>query len=188
MTEAEVSRLFANTTGMLRPVFRLLALCGLRIGELLALWPDDLHAGALRVDESELRGERSSTKNSACAPCPCRPRCVPNWRLGHRVVSNRAGLAIPQRCGQDVYPQYDDPLRSRCGAVCRRDTRPHLPHVPHHVRHALWRSGRRSGDPGPLDTRLYREQVQAAYPDRAAADVNEMEKRLSNIVRMKWRA
>jgi len=74
LTEAEVQRLFASITGRERLMFRILVLCGPRIGELLALRRDDFLGSVLRVDESALSRQRSNTKNRKKRPLPLSPR------------------------------------------------------------------------------------------------------------------
>jgi integrase len=73
LTIDEVKHLFATTHGRTRLLFRLLILCGLRIGEALALrWRDVGDDGWLRISRSCTDGAPVPTKNSKerLVPCP----------------------------------------------------------------------------------------------------------------------
>lgn len=70
LTEEEVCRLFAETTGRNRLIWRILVLTGARIGELMALTKSDLTVEGLRFDESALDGKPSSTKNRKIRTAP----------------------------------------------------------------------------------------------------------------------
>src|SRR6185436_10118279 len=63
MTEQEALHLFSSLSGLAHLLFRLLVLCGLRIGEALSLRWNDVCGNTLVVDESALQGKSSLTKN-----------------------------------------------------------------------------------------------------------------------------
>ncbi len=72
MSEEEVRRLFIVTSGRENLMWRIMCLCGLRLGECLALRGADITPFGLLVDESAYNGKGARTKNgkSRLVPLP----------------------------------------------------------------------------------------------------------------------
>ena len=70
LTEQEVVRLFGSIEGQDRLFFRLLILCGARLGEVLALRREDVQGGEVRLTASALYGKRGPTKNRKTRTVP----------------------------------------------------------------------------------------------------------------------
>lgn len=63
LTPEEVRRLFEQTSDRDYLIWRVLLLCGLRIGECIALAKDDIRPDGLMVDESAFEGQAAGTKS-----------------------------------------------------------------------------------------------------------------------------
>lgn len=86
LTVDEVRRLFANTTGRDRLLWRVLLLTGARISEACALKREDLIPAGLRIDESAYHGRADQTKTRKIryAPIPADLRReIGQWDSGH---------------------------------------------------------------------------------------------------------
>ena len=189
MTEAEVSRLFAATTGRARLVWRLLVLTGARIGELIALRRDDIHGNVLRIDESAVNRRASTTKNKKTRMAPLPPalaRELAEWveqMPADQVLLFPAAdgrLVRRQRMNQEMLQAARDAagIPDLTFRMCRT-TFATLYHGD--IADAQAILGHTTAD---FTLREYKRSVS----ERAAAGVAEMENRLGGVVRMKKRA
>jgi integrase len=89
LTEEEVHRLWDTSEGQDYLVFRVLVLCGARPNEAFALKRNDDMGAVLRIDESGARGQFASTKNKKTryAPIPASLRAELNEWLSARSDS-----------------------------------------------------------------------------------------------------
>jgi len=109
MVLPEVQRLFEKTSGRDYMMWRVLVLCGLRIGECIALGKTDLAPDGLFVDESAFQGQPAETKNrkTRIVPLPAMLRSeLDDWARsipGELLFPNRNGGML-NRKGEEVTP------------------------------------------------------------------------------------
>ena len=98
LSEEEVRRLWDATTGEDYLMWRIAILTGARIGEVLALDRTDLVPDGLRIDQSALEGQASSTKNkkSRIAPIPASLRD----ELEEWLAANKSHPLFPTATGK----------------------------------------------------------------------------------------
>jgi integrase len=94
----EVQRLWDETEGVHYLIWRVLLMTGTRIGEVLALERADILPEGLRVDESALNGEPSTTKNKGTrvAPLPASLRTA----LAEWLTTHDQNLIFPSSAGR----------------------------------------------------------------------------------------
>lgn len=103
LTEAEVARLFTSLQGQDRLFFRILILCGARMGEVMALRREDIHDGIVTFSGSALFGQRGPTKTrkTRVAPLPQSLQVeITHW-LSLRV--DDGPLVFPSRHGTILF-------------------------------------------------------------------------------------
>jgi len=105
----EIFSLFEKTSGRDYVLWRVLVLCGLRIGECLALRKTDITPGGLFIDESAFQGQPAETKNrkTRIIPLPAvLRRELEDWTHsigGELLFPNRRGGML-NRKGEEVTP------------------------------------------------------------------------------------
>lgn len=107
LTLNEVRRIFATTDGRTRLMFRVLILCGCRIGEALALRWRDLQDGWFLISRSALDGQPGPTKGrkSRVAPVPASLMAELNHWRSLTVFSGEDDLIFAAQTGHMVWRQ-----------------------------------------------------------------------------------
>jgi integrase len=109
LTVEQVCRLFERTSGRDYVMWRVLILCGLRIGECIALKKSDVLQEGLLVDESAYQGNAAQTKNRKRRIVPLPPILrseLDDWARtveGDLLFPARTG-AMLDRKGEEVTP------------------------------------------------------------------------------------
>jgi integrase len=111
LTPEEVYRLWEKSSGRDYVMWRVLILCGPRIGECLALKKSDITPDGLLIDESAYEGQAASTKNRKIriVPLPAVLRSeLGDWArsiAGELLFPNRNGGML-NRKGEEVTPMF----------------------------------------------------------------------------------
>jgi integrase len=182
MTLPEVQRLFERTSGRDYVMWRVLILCGLRIGECIALEKTDITPDGLIVDESAYEGRAAETKNGKAriVPLPATLRSeLEDWgcqTTGELLFPSRGG-AMLNRKGEEVTPML---YRARKAAgipdltfrMCRTTFATLYRGDPRDLQEALGHSDLK------LTMGVYRKPI----ADRQQASADELEARISGKV------